>query len=682
MSYRIQVPFPASLLCVLVAAASAGPAMAEAPLSKEASVALSTRIMHFPRQLQARAAVPGHLASRRDEFEKSYDLYIRYTDGTIYNPSTRVFDKVRLRAYQQPTDKSWDVTVDGAARFQAPTVVMVPGQTVRFKLFNQLPEQILPGTEPPRVPYVECPATALNAPLPNYCFNVTNLHSHGLWVSPTGNSDNVLLSIEPSVNFEYEYNVPVDHPTGTFWYHPHIHGTTAVQVGSGMEGALVIEGARAPTETENGDLDTMLKKFQPAGGAAGEVLLLQQIPYACKVSGSSITDWSCTTSETGVVENFQQVGPGSAWKNSGRYTTVDGQVQPTFPMVSKTVYRWRIIDGGFQSTVTFGIKKADPVQLDKFLKGEKIDLETVCNGFDVTQFEVAADGLTHGKTIVKTLNLLQSGYRSDILFSLPEDGHYCVYDKKGTNDLNPSAKATQLLGVINAAKNPNTGIVEGVADQQKFLTAQLKAAANYQPASVQAQVIADLDDNLKLSKFVPHPTITQAEIDASHQPVEPIVFSDPNGAFSINGKEYQPEVVSHTLILGTAQAWNLSSLSGSHPYHIHVNPFQIVNITPKACTSSTDTNPYCKPAGSTEPDEKYLDPQYKDMVGTWKDTLLVTQDVNIGIRTRYQRYIGEFVLHCHILGHEDRGMMQNVKVVVPNSKGEPSGGAHSGHAMK
>ena len=63
-----------------------------------------------------------------------------------------------------------------------------------------------------------------------HCFNGTNLHSHGLWISPTGNSDNVLLSINPGVDFEYIYNLPPDHPAGTFWYHSHRHGSTALQV--------------------------------------------------------------------------------------------------------------------------------------------------------------------------------------------------------------------------------------------------------------------------------------------------------------------------------------------------------------------------------------------------------------------------------------------------------------------
>jgi FtsP/CotA-like multicopper oxidase with cupredoxin domain len=82
----------------------------------------------------------------------------------------------------------------------------------------------------------------------------------------------------------------------------------------------------------------------------------------------------------------------------------------------------------------------------------------------------------------------------------------------------------------------------------------------------------------------------------------------------------------------------------------------------------------------------------------WKDTLWIKSLVSsagppapntiytIRVRTRYQRYIGEFVLHCHILDHEDQGMMQNVAVVLPNGsvggdRGAPSQlqpGAH-GH---
>ena len=63
------------------------------------------------------------------------------------------------------------------------------------------------------------------------------------------------------------------------------------------------------------------------------------------------------------------------------------------------------------------------------------------------------------------------------------------------------------------------------------------------------------------------------------------------------------------------------------------------------------------------------DPQYANLKSTWKDTLLVTANYQIIIRTRYQRYIGEFVLHCHILDHEDQGIMQNICIAIPDGSG-------------
>ncbi len=43
----------------------------------------------------------------------------------------------------------------------------------------------------------------------------------------------------------------------------------------------------------------------------------------------------------------------------------------------------------------------------------------------------------------------------------------------------------------------------------------------------------------------------------------------------------------------------------------------------------------------------------------------------IVVRSKYERYIGDFVLHCHILDHEDQGMMQNVRIVLPDGAGGP-----------
>jgi FtsP/CotA-like multicopper oxidase with cupredoxin domain len=117
-----------------------------------------------------------------------------------------------------------------------------------------------------------------------------------------------------------------------------------------------------------------------------------------------------------------------------------------------------------------------------------------------------------------------------------------------------------------------------------------------------------------------------------------------------------------------------------------VNPFQIVRILDPNGKDVSGLNAPDYSGGPTDPrDPKYLiDPQYRALKGVWKDTLWVKNLVPPGrppgqytlfVRTRYQRYIGEFVLHCHILDHEDQGMMQNIKIAVPDG----SGGTTSSH---
>jgi FtsP/CotA-like multicopper oxidase with cupredoxin domain len=72
----------------------------------------------------------------------------------------------------------------------------------------------------------------------------TNLHFHGLSIPPVCHQDDVLhTSIQPADRpFEYRIRIPSDQPPGLYWYHPHLHGFTRAQAGGGASGALIIEG--------------------------------------------------------------------------------------------------------------------------------------------------------------------------------------------------------------------------------------------------------------------------------------------------------------------------------------------------------------------------------------------------------------------------------------------------------
>jgi FtsP/CotA-like multicopper oxidase with cupredoxin domain len=71
---------------------------------------------------------------------------------------------------------------------------------------------------------------------------MTNLHYHGLHVTPNGNGDNSFLEVGSGESLTYEFDLPTDHPGGTFWYHPHMHGSVARQVSRGLAGVFIVRG--------------------------------------------------------------------------------------------------------------------------------------------------------------------------------------------------------------------------------------------------------------------------------------------------------------------------------------------------------------------------------------------------------------------------------------------------------
>ena len=84
------------------------------------------------------------------------------------------------------------------------------------------------------------PGDRLQVRLVNDLDAPTNLHVHGLHVSPLDNGDNVFVVVQPGESFDYDYRLPPDHPPGVYWYHPHHHGLVADQVFGGLYGAIVV----------------------------------------------------------------------------------------------------------------------------------------------------------------------------------------------------------------------------------------------------------------------------------------------------------------------------------------------------------------------------------------------------------------------------------------------------------
>eukprot|EP00494_Astrolonche_serrata_P023928 UN24186 len=80
-------------------------------------------------------------------------------------------------------------------------------------------------------------------------YNDLNLHLHGLNVIPhlfepigTTNRAAKMIRVSPGQSKCYPFHIPEDHPSGLFWYHPHLHGSVGIQTWSGLAGMIYIEG--------------------------------------------------------------------------------------------------------------------------------------------------------------------------------------------------------------------------------------------------------------------------------------------------------------------------------------------------------------------------------------------------------------------------------------------------------
>ncbi len=652
--------------------------------------------------------------------EKYYELDVGYVDGKIYDPSQNLFQRVHLRGYTGSTDQQ---PVIGTP-FVAPQIDVMPGDTVRILLKNNLPvdnscqaHQMNDGaTTSSHSRMVNGSLSSSKLFDPPHCFNGTNLHAHGVWISPTGNSDNVLLSVNPGNSFEYQYNFSQDIPAGTFWYHSHRHGSTALQVSSGMAGALIVHGNRKPTDVSNGDLDTLLVDPDSQQPFPEHTVLFQQIQYAClgpngklKRDKQGNINWDCRPEETGVIEDYDQFGPGT-WQASGRWTSINGVVLPTFKATAGQVERWRLIHAGVRETINLEFRKIKPGQsLNALhrkaymgnLRRQDVSalINELCSGEKVPFQVVAADGLTMSHSLTADKVTLQPGYRYDLLAMFPQAGGYCMIQPQQsmTGSITGKAQGNSLLGFVSVSGSDSIAVRDVVPTLRRKLT---YSAQKLMPEEVRQAVIRDLnsDDNqIYLTRFAPH-TRDVSDEEIASQPQQKIVFfagsTQPKannvfaighdfGVENVNGmwlpkhiRAYDPKRIGLTLPLWASQEWELRSYSVSHPFHIHVNPFQIVAIyDPQGRDVSLP--------GVTEADG---DSQFAGLKGQWKDTIFVKTNLLPGqltgtpqnyyrilLRTRYQRYIGEFVLHCHILDHEDKGMMENVEIVLSQTqKGQPS----------
>src|SRR5580698_4157937 len=142
---------------------------------------------------------------------------------------------------------------DGSTRYcyldnngtESPTLRVNPGDLVFLTLKNDL-TAFSPDAVPPthQHMHMDTEKSADSCAGDLMTRESTNLHFHGLTIPPVCHQDEVLhTSIQPGdPPFEYRFRIPENEPPGLYWYHPHIHGFTKEQVLGGASGAIIVEG--------------------------------------------------------------------------------------------------------------------------------------------------------------------------------------------------------------------------------------------------------------------------------------------------------------------------------------------------------------------------------------------------------------------------------------------------------
>lgn len=458
---------------------------------------------------------------------------LNFTTSVMYGRYNLYGNMVHLRGFDgQPTGK---------------TLRVKAGERLHFSMLNLLPEAH--GTTGTTAVRKEAGTTTVEAMqhghhATNAAYNTTNLHVHGLHVSPKQPGDYVLMEIQPGDYYHYKYEIPADHPPGTYFYHPHYHGAVAVQVASGMAGALIIEG----------DIDRIPEIAQ----AEEKVMVLQTPAFDAK----------------------GELEAGKTMFTASQLFTVNSLLSPVLTMRPGEVQRWRVVNAAFEKTAKLSLRPT--------ASEDKLPLTVLC-----------LDGNPLSKATPTADLYLAAGNRADVLVKAPA--------APGTYELRHIAATAQ--GTTNQLVL--TVKVQGAPKDMGLFSGPLPRPALLKP-------IAD------------HEIVKKRELKFG--------FLKDQNQFTINGQTFGPNQMPQDVVLGTAEEWTVTDVSGiPHSFHIHVNPFQVLD----------------------SPEQPVLE------TGQWLDTLELPEKGSITFRTRFVDFDGTFVLHCHFLPHEDAGLMQIVNVNKP-----------------
>ncbi|HVA34349.1 MAG TPA: multicopper oxidase domain-containing protein, partial [Candidatus Baltobacteraceae bacterium] len=443
-----------------------------------------------------------------------------------------------------------------------------------------------------------------------HAFNTTNLHVHGIQTvphlfDPVGTSDPhaMMIAIRPGSSFRYDFPIPPDHPSGLYWYHPHHHGATDVQVGGGMAGLLIVRGP----------IDDV-----PEIAAAREILLaIQTLELNPAPHDPRLLQFEFVA--------YQPPYPqGDGYNCAFDYmmVMVNGHPVSFVDYVYTKTRRARreaAVRFSQQPPPVYHLSPGEVVRL-RMLQGTNfMFMPVTLPGMDV--YVIGRDGVN-----LPAPQLLDQRHPVEV-----------VDDKNlyaGTSiDMPPGSRAEMLI----RAREPGTYTLRSVAVRG--------VADMYYPAIDLARfVVSGSRMQMAIPKELPIPTreyplISKSDIVRTRT----LQFSEasstsilPGVAYLLDGHSYDETRIDWWPHIGTAEEWTLTNTSTEgHPFHIHVNSFEVlaVNGVP-------------------------IPPTIRDVI--WIPPAKGGVPSSVRLRIRFKEWTGKSVLHCHILPHEDLGMMQNL----------------------
>ncbi len=471
-------------------------------------------------------------------------------------------------------------------------------------------------------------------------FNITNLHFHGGHVQPNHATpdpadrcsgegcapdgryygDNVLREVRQGETAQYRWDLDEDgpHHEGTDWYHPHTHGSTAIQVVNGAAGAIIVEG---PLDAE------------PTVAATRErVMVLNEIPFNHETTTPLAAGEACTENNLSI-DNFLAV-------TEGMPIVINGRVKPRLVTAPGQVERWRMIYAGTPDEMGMTLHPGLDANCARYNPLERIEL---------TQY--ARDGITLPHYYRNPVAWVSPGYRIDAFVPMPATPQTLCLVGRRTHDLTGSVIAIVEVRA-DAPRATSTAI-----PPESVVTAHappITWAGRVDGASTQVSCESVTRVHQRVGLLMPPiPTGSSSQLshggrcepDHGRHPRDPDAPVCQCPAPNINCRNFEDRRFRNyrsdrVAVLGQSEKWEVVAADG-HPFHIHINPFLVC------------------------PNDSNKEPNFAH----WRDTLWVQiEDRPRQLLMDFRRFTGTFVAHCHKLNHEDEGMMELVEICAEGDR--------------